>query len=192
MRTSEQSLDGLRRRSRSAKDLFSPTLRLAMGALMALGVTACGTGSPDGSGANNTRTSSAVAGQPTPTGSTAGATIPPPPIVLARAQQIATDGTGHQNRVDAPVEWVRTTLGSLRRNGGFRGDGNPTQQVYVIQLHGRFCCHPGPPGHDPTATSVFDVLAVDSHPINDLGGGASTGHPLDLTRLGIVSTFTVQ
>ena len=104
---------------------------------------------------------------------------------------MAPGGTGQQNRVDAPIEWVRTTLGAVWRIGRFRGDGNPTQPVYVIQLHGRFCCHPGPPGHDPTATSVFEILPVDGHSGDNLGGGSSTGHPLDLARLGTVRTFTL-
>jgi hypothetical protein len=119
-------------------------------------------------------------------------TVPPPPAVLARARQIDGAGTGQQNRVQGPVEWVRTTLGAVWRVGGFRGEGQPSQPVYVVQVHGRFCCHPGPRGHDPTADSLFEVLPVQGHPSDSLGGGAGHGHPFDLTRLGTVHTFTLD
>ena len=176
----------------AAGNRMDAALRLGVYALTATLLAACGTGSGDGSTAGSARTGFSVMGSAEPAGSTAGATPRTPPIVLARASRIATGGTGQQNRVDAPIEWVRTTLGAVWRIGRFRGDGNPTQPVYVIQLHGRFCCHPGPPGHDPTATSVFEILPVDGHSGDDLGGGSSTGHPLDLPRLGTVGTFTLR
>ena len=175
----------------AAGNRVDAALRLGVCALTATLLAAWGTGSGDGSTAGSARTGSSVMGSAEPAGSTTGVTPRAPPIVLARAGRIATGGTGQQNRVEAPIEWVRTTLGAVWRIGRFRGDGNPTQPVYVIQLHGRFCCHPGPPGHDPTATSVFEILPVDGHSGDNLGGGGSTGHPLDLARLGTVRTFTL-
>jgi len=157
----------------------------------ALLLAASGPGSADRSGVGSTRAASSVVEPAEPAGLTTAVAVPPPPLVFARALQIRADGTGQQNRVDGPVVWVRTTLSSVWRVAGFRGAGRPTQQVYVVELHGRFCCHPGPLGHDPFATSVFDVLPVDGRPSDSLGGGASAIHPLDLAKLGTVRTFTL-
>lgn len=158
----------------------------------ALLLAASGAGSADRSGVGSTRAASSVVEPAEPAGLTTATAVPPPPLVFARALQIRADGTVRHNRVDAPVEWVQTTLSSVWQVAGFRGAGKSTQQVYVVQLHGRFCCHPGPPGHDPFATSVFDVLPVDGRPSDSLGGGVSAVHPLDIAKLGSVRTFTLR
>ena len=157
----------------------------------ALLLAVAGAGSADRSGVGGTRAASSVVEPAKPTGLTTAAAVPPPPLVVARALQIRADGTGQHNRVDAPVEWVQTTLSSVWRLAGFRAGGRSTQQVYVVELLGRFCCHPGPLGHDPFATSVFDVLPVNGRPNDSLGGGTSGVHPLDLAKLGSVRTFTL-
>lgn len=177
----------------SRREAATATVRLLASALAALLLAGCGAASAGGSAAAGSATTSAGAAQssrPAPaTGSAArfaaAATPPPPAIVLARARQAAAP----PNLVDAPVEWVQTTLGEAWRAGGFRGDDDPARQVYLIQLHGRFCCHPGPPGHDPTSTSLFEILPVHGRPSDSLGGG-SADHPLDLSRLGTVQNFT--
>jgi hypothetical protein len=171
-------------------------VRLLVSALAAALLAGCGAASPGGSAAAGSATASAGAAQPAraapvtgfPAGLPAAGSPPPPANVLAHARQAAEP----PNRVDGPVEWVRTTLGAAWRTDGSGGDGDPARPAYVIQLHGRFCCHPGPPGHDPTSTSVFEILPVDGRPSDSLGGGASTGHPLDLNRLGPVHTFTLH
>jgi hypothetical protein len=158
-------------------------VRPAAYALAALLLTACGAGAATASAGTGQRAGTAPVGgsaalRPTPAS--------PPATVLAHARQAA----GPRNRVDAPVQWVRTTLGAAWRTVRSGGDGDPARPVYVIQLQGRFCCHPGPAGHDPTSTSVFEIVPVDGHPADSLGGG--TGHPLDLSRLGPVHTFTLH
>jgi len=158
----------------------------------ALLLAACSAGSADQSGVANARAASSVVEPVEPAGLTTAAAVPPPLLVVAGARQIQAEATGERNRVDAPVEWVQTTLGSVWQVAGFRGAGKATQQVYVVQLHGRFCCHPGPPGHDPFATSVFDVLPVAGRFSDSLGGGVSAVHPLDLAKLGSVRTFTLR
>ena len=158
----------------------------------ALLLAACSAGSADQSGVANTRAATSVVEPAEPSGLTTAAAVPPPPLVFARALQIRADGTGQHNRVDAPVEWVQTTLSTVWQLAGFRSAGKSTQQVYVVELHGRFCCHPGPPGHDPFATSVFDVLPVDGRFSDSLSGGVSAVHPLDLAKLGSVRTFTLR
>ena len=157
----------------------------------ALLLAACSAGSADRSGVGSTRAATSVVEPAEPSGLTTAAAVPPPPLVFARALQIRADGTGQHHRVDAPVEWVQTTLSTVWQLAGFRSAGKSTQQVYVVELHGRFCCHPGPPGHDPFATSVFDVLPVDGLPGDSLGGGTSSVHPLDLAKLGTVRAFTL-
>jgi len=157
----------------------------------ALLLVAGGAGSADRSSVGGTRAASSVVEPAEPAGLTTAAAVPPPALVFARALQIRADGAVRQNRVDAPVEWVQTTLSSLWQVAGFRGTGKSTQHVYVVELHGRFCCVPGPLGHEPVVTSIFDVLPVGGRPGDSLGGGASAVHPLDLAKLGTVRAFTL-
>jgi hypothetical protein len=121
-----------------------------------------------------------------PSGSAAAAQTPTPPVVLALARSIAGSG---RSRVDNPVEWVHTTLGAFWRLAGFSTNGDPHQQVYVVQLHGSFCCHPGPPGVSGESSVVFEAVPVNG-PVGSRGGGGM-GAGLDLIRLGTVHTFSL-
>jgi hypothetical protein len=161
------------------------TVRLLASALAALLLAGSGAASAGGSAVAGSATGSAGAAQqsrPAP------APPPPPAIVLAQARRSAAP----PNLVDAPVEWVRTTLGATWGPGRFPGGDDPARPVYLIQMHGRFCCHPGPAGADPTSTSVYEILPVHGGPRDGLGGGGSIDHPLDLSRLGTVHNFTLH
>ncbi len=125
----------------------------------------------------------ATASQPAGTGTGTGqssAEVGPPAPVLALARQLATA----PNQVTGPVEWVSSTAGGLYRLGGFSTDMRASQPLYVVQLRGRFCCHPGPQGHDPTSPIIVETVTPDGRSGPGIGGGA-----LDLSQLGPVHTF---
>jgi hypothetical protein len=117
---------------------------------------------------------------PSGTGQSTAAVAPPAPV-LALARQLATTP---DNQVTGPVEWVSSTAGGLYRLAGFSTDMRASQPLYIVQLRGRFCCHPGPRGHDPSAPIIVETVTPDGRPGPGVGGVA-----LDLSRLGPVHTF---
>jgi hypothetical protein len=137
---------------------------------------------------------------PSPSTSAAVADLPPPAAVLARARAIsagiADDQPGNQNRVEGPIEWVRTTRAAAARVTGLQTGGGAADQVYVMQVHGSFCCHPVPmpahgrPTQDGSYRVFFEVLPTAGLGPGELSGPGGMGNQgLDLTRLGTVHTF---
>jgi hypothetical protein len=136
-----------------------------------------------------------------PSTSAAVAEVPPPAAVLARARAISAGLAGNQpgnrNRVEGPIEWVRTTRAAASRVTGLQTAGGAADQVYVMQVHGSFCCHPvpipapGQPTQDGTYRAFFEVLPTSGLRPGELSGpgGSSGDQGLDLTRLGTVHTF---
>ncbi len=172
-------LDGLLRR-RARRRLAASGTVLAVVAVLA--TTTVYAHRPDPAGRPVT------GGQPT-------ADVPPPAAVLSRAREIAASAASSgRSRLDDPVEWVATTRGAATRVSGLRTDGDPADRVYVIQLHGYFCCIPMPskpaPGQVPSYRVFWEILpAAGLGPDVIAGPGGLGGDGLDLTRLGTRHTF---
>ncbi|HEY3034208.1 MAG TPA: hypothetical protein VGJ54_06070 [Streptosporangiaceae bacterium] len=112
---------------------------------------------------------------------------PPAAVVAAARGLLGRVEPGYT--VTGPAEWVRTTRAAYQRLVGF--GGGPNQEVYVVQVHGRFTCaactrQPG--AKAPTGSAVTTDAPVDGRNGLDFADWG-IGPPVDLSRLGPVHTF---
>jgi hypothetical protein len=118
-------------------------------------------------------------------------------VYAAARQQLQAPG----NRVDRPVEWVRTTFGVFEKvsRSGIE-PGKAAVPVYVIELHGSFL-FTGSPGPGPEVTSgtpsgplrtaVVGIVLPIGPDIPGTNGGWESDASTDLSAMGAVHTFVL-
>jgi hypothetical protein len=115
---------------------------------------------------------------------------PRPPAAVASATRSLLGSLEPGYTVAGPAEWVRTTRRAYERLDDDRVP-NPDQELYVVQVRGRFTCAAC---SRPYGATVQTGSAVGSgFPVHGSGGTSGRiGPPLDLSELGTVHTFAVS
>ena len=113
----------------------------------------------------------------------------PTAVYAAARQQLQPRG----NRVDQPVEWVRTTFGVWERalHAGSE-PGKANVPVYVVELHGSFLftgSHTTVTATTPRHMAVAGVVFPIGPYVSGVTGGWGADQPTDLSAMGVVHTF---
>jgi len=109
------------------------------------------------------------------------------------------------NRITKPVEWIKTTYGSLQRSpapllGGGTEVNSTTLDtpVYVVQVQGDFLftgsltAPVSPPASSgPVRVPVEGIVVPVGSSVPGMLSGYETQTPIDLTQMATVHTFTM-
>jgi len=117
---------------------------------------------------------------------------PPPPLVQAKTHFALTTNT--IDRLDQPVQWVKTTTykwGALeypRVRPGGPVEVPPDLDMYVVQIRGAFVCIGCKSMQTVTGTVMILELLLEPHP--PFSDGFIMGNTsYDLSRIGTVHVF---
>ena len=112
---------------------------------------------------------------------------PPPSPVRAKTHAALTGNT--VQRLDEPIEWVKTTAdqwGALQLDGKTSPPGG--YELYVVQVHGAFICRSCKGAATITGSTI--VLELPLKVNQQVGEGFIMGNTsYDLNRIGTVHTF---